>query len=264
MTSEIRYARNGEYHIAYRVDGDGSGGIDVLRIGAYVFSLALQAPAARPSDGSGVRGTRSCDQLRRPRHGPLRPPARSAAAADRGAHGRPDRGARRRRCRARTRRRRSGRRSALVPLRGHVPRPDAGARADEHGAAHRVGPRLSLGDASRRVRPRARGDGSGLGNARVRRGARALADGGHEPGGDGRVVARVDAPFSGSRRRRRTLADVLRLRRPRRARHHPGADARPEPRRRAGRRGEGLRRPHPRRTAADDPGLRTDGDAGAA
>jgi len=44
MTSEIRYARSGEYHIAYRVDGDGSGGIDVLRIGAYVFSLALRLP----------------------------------------------------------------------------------------------------------------------------------------------------------------------------------------------------------------------------
>jgi len=44
MTSEIRYARSGEYHIAYRVDGDGSGGIDVLRVGAYVFSLALRLP----------------------------------------------------------------------------------------------------------------------------------------------------------------------------------------------------------------------------
>jgi len=44
MTSEIRYARTGEYHIAYRVDGDGSGGIDVLRVGAYVFSLALRLP----------------------------------------------------------------------------------------------------------------------------------------------------------------------------------------------------------------------------
>ena len=44
MTSEIRYTRSGEYHIAYRVVGDGSGGIDVLRIGAYVFSLALRLP----------------------------------------------------------------------------------------------------------------------------------------------------------------------------------------------------------------------------
>lgn len=44
MTSEIRYARSGEYHIAYRVDGDGSGGIDVLRTRAYVFSLALRLP----------------------------------------------------------------------------------------------------------------------------------------------------------------------------------------------------------------------------
>jgi class 3 adenylate cyclase len=44
MTSEIRYARNGDYHIAYQVEGDGQGGIDVLRIGAYVFSLALRLP----------------------------------------------------------------------------------------------------------------------------------------------------------------------------------------------------------------------------
>ena len=43
-TDDIRYATSGEYHIAYRVDGDGSGGIDVLRIGAYVFSLALRLP----------------------------------------------------------------------------------------------------------------------------------------------------------------------------------------------------------------------------
>ena len=41
-TDDIRYARSGEYHIAYRVDGDGSGGIDVLRVGAYVYSLALR------------------------------------------------------------------------------------------------------------------------------------------------------------------------------------------------------------------------------
>ena len=45
MTSDdIRYARSGEYHIAYRVDGDGSGGVDVLSIGAQVFSLALWLP----------------------------------------------------------------------------------------------------------------------------------------------------------------------------------------------------------------------------
>ena len=45
MTADdIRYARSGDYHIAYRIDGDGSGGIDVLRVGAYVFSLALQLP----------------------------------------------------------------------------------------------------------------------------------------------------------------------------------------------------------------------------
>ena len=43
-TDDIRYARSGEYHIAYRVDGDGSGGIDVLRVGAYVHSLALRLP----------------------------------------------------------------------------------------------------------------------------------------------------------------------------------------------------------------------------
>jgi class 3 adenylate cyclase len=43
-TDDIRYAQSGEYHIAYRVDGDGVGGVDVLRIGAYVFSLALRLP----------------------------------------------------------------------------------------------------------------------------------------------------------------------------------------------------------------------------
>jgi class 3 adenylate cyclase len=42
----IRYATSDGYHIAYRVDGDGSGGIDVLRLGAYVFSLALRLPPA--------------------------------------------------------------------------------------------------------------------------------------------------------------------------------------------------------------------------
>jgi class 3 adenylate cyclase len=41
---DIQYATSGEYHIAYRVDGDGAGGIDILRVGAYVFSLALRLP----------------------------------------------------------------------------------------------------------------------------------------------------------------------------------------------------------------------------
>ena len=43
-TTDIRYAKSGEYNVAYRVDGDGSGGIDVLRVGSYVFSLALRLP----------------------------------------------------------------------------------------------------------------------------------------------------------------------------------------------------------------------------
>jgi class 3 adenylate cyclase len=43
-TDEIHYARSGEYHIAYLVEGDGSGGVDVLRVGAYVYSLALRRP----------------------------------------------------------------------------------------------------------------------------------------------------------------------------------------------------------------------------
>ena len=42
--NEIQYTRSGEYHIAYRVEGGGSGGIDVLYVGAYVFSLALRHP----------------------------------------------------------------------------------------------------------------------------------------------------------------------------------------------------------------------------
>ncbi len=41
---DIQYTRSGEYHIAYRVTGDGSGGVDVLRVGAYIFSLALRRP----------------------------------------------------------------------------------------------------------------------------------------------------------------------------------------------------------------------------
>ncbi len=43
-TDEIHYARSGEYHIAYLVEGDGSGGVDVLRVGAYAYSLALRRP----------------------------------------------------------------------------------------------------------------------------------------------------------------------------------------------------------------------------
>src|SRR4029079_12227585 len=41
---EIQYTRSGEYHIAYRVTGDGSGGVDLLHVGAYIFSLALRHP----------------------------------------------------------------------------------------------------------------------------------------------------------------------------------------------------------------------------
>jgi class 3 adenylate cyclase len=44
--AEIQYTRSGDYHIAYRITGDGSGGIDVLHVGAYVFSLALRYPAS--------------------------------------------------------------------------------------------------------------------------------------------------------------------------------------------------------------------------
>jgi class 3 adenylate cyclase len=41
---EIQYTRSGEYHIAYRVTGDGAGGVDLLHVGAYIFSLALRHP----------------------------------------------------------------------------------------------------------------------------------------------------------------------------------------------------------------------------
>jgi class 3 adenylate cyclase len=41
---EIQYTKSGEYHIAYRVEGEGSGGVDVLYVGAYIFSLALRHP----------------------------------------------------------------------------------------------------------------------------------------------------------------------------------------------------------------------------
>jgi len=43
-TDDIQYARSGEYHIAYRVRGDGTAGIDVLFIGSYVSTLALRHP----------------------------------------------------------------------------------------------------------------------------------------------------------------------------------------------------------------------------
>ena len=44
VADDIRYAKSGDYHIAYRVTGDGTGGIDVLRVGAHIFSLALRLP----------------------------------------------------------------------------------------------------------------------------------------------------------------------------------------------------------------------------
>ena len=46
---EIQYTRSGEHHIAYRVEGDGSGGIDVVHMGAYIFSLALRHPPSAQS-----------------------------------------------------------------------------------------------------------------------------------------------------------------------------------------------------------------------
>jgi class 3 adenylate cyclase len=42
--AEIQYTKSGEYHIAYLVEGDGAGGVDVLYLGAYIFSLALRHP----------------------------------------------------------------------------------------------------------------------------------------------------------------------------------------------------------------------------
>lgn len=42
--AEIQYTKSGEYHIAYHVEGDGRGGLDILYLGAYVFSLALRHP----------------------------------------------------------------------------------------------------------------------------------------------------------------------------------------------------------------------------
>jgi class 3 adenylate cyclase len=42
--AEIQYTKSGEYHIAFRVEGDGRGGIDVVHVGAYIFSLALRHP----------------------------------------------------------------------------------------------------------------------------------------------------------------------------------------------------------------------------
>src|SRR6478735_5357441 len=44
LHDDISYATSGGYHIAYLVEGDGSGGVDVHRIGSYVFSLALRLP----------------------------------------------------------------------------------------------------------------------------------------------------------------------------------------------------------------------------
>ena len=44
--SDIRYARSGEYHIAYEVSGPG-GGVDVLRIAAFVSNLEVLSPATR-------------------------------------------------------------------------------------------------------------------------------------------------------------------------------------------------------------------------
>jgi class 3 adenylate cyclase len=41
---EIQYTKSGDYHLAYRVDGAEPGGLDVLYVGAYVFSLALRHP----------------------------------------------------------------------------------------------------------------------------------------------------------------------------------------------------------------------------
>ena len=41
---EIQYTKSGDYHLAYRVLGKPGGGIDVLRVGAHVFSLALRHP----------------------------------------------------------------------------------------------------------------------------------------------------------------------------------------------------------------------------
>jgi pimeloyl-ACP methyl ester carboxylesterase len=43
-SDEIQYTRSGEYHLAYRVVGDGRGGIDVVHVGAYIFSLAVRHP----------------------------------------------------------------------------------------------------------------------------------------------------------------------------------------------------------------------------
>jgi len=43
VVGEIQYTKSGEYHIAYRVER-GAGEIEVLYLGAYVFSLALRHP----------------------------------------------------------------------------------------------------------------------------------------------------------------------------------------------------------------------------
>ena len=96
---------------------------------------------------------------------------------------------------ARPARRRRGRRTARVPVRGHVPRADARARADEHRAAHRVGAGLPLGFRDTTSSSDARGDRAGWGT-------RALAEQdapwpmeGMTRRGGRRLVARMDAPL---------------------------------------------------------------------
>ncbi len=78
--NEIQYARSGEYHIAFRVEGDGSGGVDVLSVGAHISSLA-QAPLGSPLVGRLARlgrvgsfdgrGTGMSDRLRDRRLPPI-------------------------------------------------------------------------------------------------------------------------------------------------------------------------------------------------
>jgi class 3 adenylate cyclase len=81
-SEEVQYTRSGEYHIAYRVVGEGSGGVDVLHVGAYIFSLVLRHPPSWQAaierlaalgrlvmfDG---RGTGLSDRLREPRLPPI-------------------------------------------------------------------------------------------------------------------------------------------------------------------------------------------------
>jgi len=81
-TDEIQYTKSGEYHIAYRVEGDRTGGIDVLHVGAYVFSLALRHPPSWQGINERLaalgrlitfdgRGTGLSDRLRNHRLPPL-------------------------------------------------------------------------------------------------------------------------------------------------------------------------------------------------